>query len=470
MHIRKCIWLFTLATLSLSGCAVRHYQAAPIVPSETASRLQGRSLDDPGLQSFLEANLGHAVGEWPLRTWDIRSLTLAALYFNPAMDAARARAAAAQAAIQTAGARPNPTLSLAPGVPSPYLLSLDFAVPIETAGKRRYRILAAQNIDQSAVLQLAETAWTVRSGVRAALLDYVVASRNSALLEREAQVRGQQVQLLNQRFSVGEIPRPDVDQARIQLSQTNLSIDSAEGQVGQTKAALAAAIGIPVQGLKGAQFSWADFESPPNTEFVSPKQIQADAVLNRLDIRQALAQYAADDAALRLEIAKQYPDLTLGPGYTYEEGNNFLTLGLSVTLPIFNRNQGPIAEAEARRREAAAAFLQKQAQVISESEQALAVYAAAFKEFTEADTSLCTLQDQRQRTTAQQVSVGEEDQLTLNGVDIESSVLALARFDALARTQKALGSLEDAVQRPLGSEDKAPLPIDAPTKQKESRQ
>lgn len=470
MHIRKYIWLFTLATLPLSGCAVRHYRPAPIVPSETASRLQGRSLDDPGLRSFLEANLGHAVGEWPLRTWDIRNLTLAALYFNPAMDAARARAAAAQAAIRTAGARPNPTLDLAPGVPSPYLLSLDFAVPIETAGKRRYRILAAQNLDQSAVLQLAETAWTVRSGVRAALLDYVVASRNSALLEREAQVRGQQVQLLDQRFSVGEIPRPDVDLARIQLSQINLSIDSAEGQLGQAKAALAAAVGIAVQGLKEAQFSWTGFDSPPNTQSVSSSQIQADAVLNRLGVRQALAQYAAADAALRLEIAKQYPDLTLGPGYTYEEGNNFFTLGLSVTLPIFDRNQGPIAEAEARRREAAATFLQTQAQVISESEQALAVYAAAFKEFTDADTSLRTLQDQRQQTTVQQVSVGEEDLLTLNGADLEGSVLALARFDALARTQKALGSLEDAVQRPLGSEDKAPLPIDAPTKQRESRQ
>jgi outer membrane protein, heavy metal efflux system len=470
MHIKTSIWLFTLATLSLSGCAVRHYQAAPIVPSGTASTLEGRSLDDPGLRRFLEANLGHAVSEWPLRTWDLRSLTLAALYFNPAMDAARARTAAAQAAIQTAGARPNPTLGLAPGIPSPYLLSLDFAVPIETAGKRGYRILAAQNLDQSAVLQLAETAWTVRSGVRAALLNYLVASRNRALLEREAQVRDQQVQLLDQRFSVGEIPRPEVDLARIQLSQTNLSIDSAEGQLGQARAALAAAVGIPVQGFKDAQFSWATFDSPPVTESLSPRQIQADAVLNRLDVRQALAQYAAADAALRLEIAKQYPDLTIGPGYTYEEGNSFFTVGLSVTLPIFNRNQGPIAEAEARRREAAAAFRQKQAQVIADSEQALAIYAAAFKEFTDADTSVRTLQNQRQQTTAQQVSVGEEDLLTLNGVDLESSVLSLARFDALARTQKALGSLEDAVQRPLGSEDKTSLPTDAPANQKESRQ
>ena len=40
----------------------------------------------------------------------------------------------------TAGARPNPIFDFSPGVPSPYLLALDFAVPLETKGKRGYRI------------------------------------------------------------------------------------------------------------------------------------------------------------------------------------------------------------------------------------------------------------------------------------------------------------------------------------------
>jgi hypothetical protein len=51
--------------------------------------------------------------------------------------------------------------------------------------------------------------------------------------------------------------------------------------------------------------------------------------------------------------------------------------------------------------------------------------------------------------TQQAVRLGEEDRLSLNGVQIESSVIARARLDALARAQSALGELEDAVQRPL---------------------
>jgi outer membrane protein TolC len=258
---------------------------------------------------------------------------------------------------------------------------------------------------------------------------------------------------LEQRFSVGEIPRPEVDLARIELSKTHLAISASEGQIAEAKAALAASIGIPVAGLQGLTFSWSELNSPPTAESLSPEQIQREAVLNRLDVRRSLAQYAAAEADLQLEISKQYPDIQIGPGYTYEEKNNFFTLGLSTTLPIFSRNQGPIAEAEARRKEAAAAFLEKQAQVIAGSERALALYIAALRELAEADQSLHRLQDVQFQTMQQAVRLGEEDRLALNGVRIESSFVTRTRLDALARAQSALGELEDAVQRPLDPGD-----------------
>jgi cobalt-zinc-cadmium efflux system outer membrane protein len=208
-----------------------------------------------------------------------------------------------------------------------------------------------------------------------------------------------------------------------------------------------------VAGFQGLEFSWSDLDSPPSAEALLPRQIQRDAVLNRLDVRRSLAQYAAAEADLQLEISKQYPDVQIGPGYTYEEKNNFFTLGLSTTLPIFNRNQGPIAEAEARRKEAAAAFLEKQAQVIAGSERALVLYVAALKELAEADQSLRRLQSAHLQGMQRAVQLGEEDRLTLNGVQIESSVVARARLDAIARAQTALGELEDAVQRPLDPGD-----------------
>jgi outer membrane protein TolC len=66
-----------------------------------------------------------------------------------------------------------------------------------------------------------------------------------------------------------------------------------------------------------------------------------------------LAEYNASQSALQLEIAKQYPDIHLNPGYEFDQGDNKWSPGLTVTLPILNQNKGPIAEAEAKRTEAA---------------------------------------------------------------------------------------------------------------------
>src|SRR2546427_9845548 len=111
----------------LAGCAVQRYRPAPIVASTTASRFESRSLADPGLQSFEEQNLGRPVSPWPPKTWDLQTLSLAALYFNPALESARARAAGTEAALVTAGGRPPPLRGGAPRNPPPSLLSFDLS-------------------------------------------------------------------------------------------------------------------------------------------------------------------------------------------------------------------------------------------------------------------------------------------------------------------------------------------------------
>src|SRR5215470_373654 len=171
---RRAIAGVLVGFLCLTGCATRKYHPVPIVPVETASTFELRSLADSGVKVFEEKHLGRTVTPWPPKTWDLGMLSLAALYFNPTLESARARFAEAEAAAVTAGARPNPNLSVAPGIPSPYLLSLDLAVPIETAGKRKHRVEVASNLVQAARFDLSDSAWKVRSAVRVALLSYLV--------------------------------------------------------------------------------------------------------------------------------------------------------------------------------------------------------------------------------------------------------------------------------------------------------
>ncbi len=456
---KRCVLFVTCCVLA--GCAVQRYQPSPIVAATTATQFEARNLADPELRSFIDNTLGHPVSSWPPQKWDLQMLSLAALYFNPALDTARARATTAEGAVVTAAARPNPTFDLVPGVPTPYLLTQDVLFVIETAGKRGLRIQVAKNLDQAAQFDLADSAWTVAMGVRVALLNYLVASRNLQLLESQEKIRADQVAILEQQLSAGEITRVDLDLTRIELSKTEVAIRTGDGQLGDARAALAAAIGIPVAALDGADFSWPEMDTPPSSESLSPIHIQRDAVLNRLDVRRSLAQYAAADVALQLEIAKQYPNFNISPGYTYEERNSFFTVGFSATLPVFNRNQGPIAEAEGRRKEAAAAFLQTQAKVIEKSDRALANYGAALKEMSEAQ-SLYRIQENRQQAVQQAIRAGSDTRLSADGAQIQLYVLASVKLDALAGAQRALGHLEDAAQRPLDSDEVLPINPDSP--------
>jgi cobalt-zinc-cadmium efflux system outer membrane protein len=453
---RLCLALAAAAALTACAPAVR-YHPKPIVPAATAERLESRTLNNPGLRQFMKENLGHEITAWPLQVWGLKDLMLAAYYYNPQMQIARAQAEAARAAIITAAARPNPTVTLAPGIPSPYLLGLNLLFTREAAGRRRIRVEQARDLSTAARYALASTAWKVRSGLRTACLNYFIALRQAELLTTETRLHSQQVQLLSERFKVGYVARTNVVGARQSLLSIRVVLQRAEGRIPETRAVLAGAIGIPVSALQGIRFSWAAFDHQPQPAALSPQRIRREAVLNRLDVRQALAQYQAAQAALRLQIARQHPNFSLGPGYQFEESHNYFTLTFSSILPVFNRNQGPIAEAEAQRKQAAAQFLATQANAISQSEQALARYDAARAELQEARRSLAQVRNLQEPMAVQQVKFGQSDQLFLNSIRLQGAAAVSAQLAALDHLQAALGQLEDAVQRPLEPGGTPPL-------------
>jgi len=123
---------------------------------------------------------------------------------------------------------------------------------------------------------------------------------------------------------------------------------------------------------------------------------------------------------------------------------------------VFNRNQGPIAEAQARRDQMAAQFIGVQASGIADSEQALAKYSAAMNQLVEARRLMQQSVTQEQAT-EKALEAGESDRVALNGVQLQAAVISVAQLDALFSAQQALGDLENAVQRPLLPGDIEPL-------------
>ena len=443
--------VFCLVGALLVGCA--HFQDEPISAAVTAQRLEARSLSDTNFKAFLERNLQHALTPWPLTNFDFTALTLAAFYFHPNLDVARAQWAVARGGEATAGARPNPVLSVVPGYSanaprgmSPWFPSVTLDVPIETAGKRRYRIAHAEHLSEVARLNISIAAWQVRSGVRTALVDYTAAQRRAELLREHTLLQQRVTELLEQRLAAGAIGAPEIGPARMTLVGLRTELADAQRQAADARVQIAESLGLAAQAIESAGFQF-DLNQPADTALLSADFRRA-ALLGRADILAALADYAASQSALQLEIAKQYPDLHFNPGYQYDQGENKWSLGVSVELPVLYRNQGGIAEARARRDESAAKFLALQARVISEIDRALLNRTAALEQVRQLE-ELARAQQQQLAQIETSFRAGAADQLEVAGARVEFAATELARLDALAKEQRAIGLLEDALQRPF---------------------
>jgi outer membrane protein TolC len=292
----------------------------------------------------------------------------------------------------------------------------------------------------------------VRSRIRAALLQYLLDLRERDLSAHEEETLAQVVRLFEQRVSAGGASQPELNLAQSSLQGAKLKVIEIVARVSADRNVLSAALGVPLQAIDGVAFSWPGFDAPPGQQSLSATEIQRLALLNRIDLRRQLAQYAAADEALKLEIAKQYPDINITGGYSWEGGENIFELGPTAVLPVFNQNQGPIAEAEARRREVAAQFLEAQAGIIEQSQTTLTRYRGALGAL-EAARSAAQLQAKRLGQATRAVAVGESDTVVLAQAQLQDLSAQQGLLDSLTKAQTALGALEDSIQRPLDNGD-----------------
>lgn len=455
--------MLMFAVCTGAGCVA--YRAAPLKPEESQAAFMSRTLLDPRVIVAARAPAAAAPAtqtatQPAAQVWDLDSLARAAVLLHPDLAAARAHVVATQAAEVTAGEMPNPSISVAPqfssnpGDVNPWTVGFTFDIPIETAGKRARRIEQARALTEAARLDVADTAWRVRSRVRDALAEYLLDMEQARLWEREVDTRDRYVRLITARLQAGEAARPEVDTARVDLLTARQSRRAAEGLVADARTKLAAAIGVPTAGLAGTEMVWPGLDSFPPLD-TATQSFQTAGLVNRIAVRRALAEYAAADAGLRLELARQYPDLHLGPGYTFDQGQNKWELGLSVTLPILNQNGGAVAEAIGRRAELAQKFVGLQAQVVAEMESAAARYEAALVELHDAQEQVDFLHEQWQAG-ERAVRAGEGDRLTSTGLEVQYTVTARLRLDAVRKAQAARGAVEDAIERPWDGGEKAP--------------
>jgi cobalt-zinc-cadmium efflux system outer membrane protein len=438
----------TLAGLiaMLSGCAFEQYSARPLDPPTVTAQWQERRLDEPALIALITVERGAPAP--PLAEWGSFELTLAAFHFHPDLEAARAQWHAASAMKAIAAQRPMPDLSVRAEHhsrtedQSSITAGFEIGLPIDLGDRRSARMEEAAALAEAQRLDMGAKAWQIRNRVRMRHAGLLAAESRRGLARREAALRQKVSDLIAARVAAGMATEGQAAEARLQARQGHARQLAEDNALDAARGALAEAIGISPSALLPLVPVAADTGTP--VEIPDP-EAQRAAVLNRFDLRAGLARYAAAEARLRHEIARQYPDLVLSPGYVYDQGDRIWTIGLSVLAGLIDRNVAGIAAAEAKRESEGRNFLALQTRLITAQAQADSLLRAAMAEQAAATTSFGQTEGQR-LAAEKRFAAGLDDRLDLTRQRLDTLAAERILLEARNATARTQGMLEDSLQ------------------------
>jgi outer membrane protein, heavy metal efflux system len=459
--------------LLTSSCANEKYQAKPIEPIKVIAKLNNKDTNSADFKAYL-IKQGYKENDLPFASWGLNELTLCALYYHTSLDVAKAQLALANAGLETAGLKQNPTINgnlahsnLANGDKRPWAYGLNVEIPIETSNKRDIRIEEAQHLVEAARIDVADTAWQLRSQIAKDLLRYHenIAQQQQLTLELNAQ--DALVKILEKRLQLGALSSTELNAAKLLQQKTLFSLNTEQAKANLIRAALAADVGLSIEKFNLLTLKPFDIETTltrqaAQLEVSTAKQLQENALLNRLDIRRSLEKYAAAEAKIKLEVAKQTPDISLNPGFAFEFGDSIWSLGFSALLNLLNKNQTLIKEATQLREIEGAQFEALQAKTIGNLSQNIAVYEASLqniKQVKQQQLAQLTYSQKLQR----QFDAGLIDKLDLTQNQLNSTLLAQQLLSAQFNNLNTALLLEDMMQRPIFDDFTMPTTSSAET-------
>jgi len=442
-----------LLAAALAGCV--HYAPRPLPPERIVASFSDRSLNDPKLHALLDARLPARAAHWPRQQWDRADLLLAMLHFNDAIAQGRAAVQVATAGRRTARERPNPSVALLAeyanqhdGSPL-WLWGLTPDWLLDVGTKRRTRIALADLGARQAQYEFTEVAWKQRGALRRAAAEWLLAEREGTLLETVHADRGAQLEMASRRLQLGAAARGDLDRLVGDAVLDEQRLHDARRRASAARSALAAAIGVPVAALGSLQLDWERLDNPPDVDEKLLQRWREEALLARADVHSAVVGYSLAEEALRFEVARQYPDVHIGPAYTWDHGIKRLQFNLSVALPILNRNGGAIGEAEARRALSGAKLESVVAAAYQEIDEAIRQWRLALARLAQARGPLYEAAQHIYAETERGFEAGANDRTELVAARIARTLAELQVVDAVRTAQEALAVLEDAMRRPL---------------------
>lgn len=265
---------------------------------------------------------------------------------NPDLAAAQWEVDIAQGGRQQAGLIPNPVLSwdAEDTRRNSRTTSIKLSQALELGGKRGARIDVASRAQDAAALTLEQRRNTLRADVIDNYYGALRAQERLDLAQRSMAVAERGLGVANGRVTAGKASPVEATRAQVQLSEMRLELNRA--QVGLTDAyrRLAASIGS----------AGADFQAVATPSQSTPPLPPLAQLLTRLEqtteLRLAELNILQNEASVGLEKAQRIPDLDVSIGSQYDASvrERVNLVGVSMPIPLFNRNQGNVLAATRR--------------------------------------------------------------------------------------------------------------------------
>jgi len=367
---------------------------------------------------------------------------------NLDLQAARAQRAVAAAGIRVAGQHPNPTAFVSVLRDTPHE-SLFFDQPLEVGGRRGKRIELAKEEAALTEADITSAARQLRRSVRAAYFNLAFARRVTAEKSGSAKLASRLREIAQARFDSGDIPQLEVTQAELELARANADSQVAHRQEDIAQSQLNVLLNAPPATAWELLTGLDDVPQQLSLEQLAEKAARSNSEIARL-----LGEQKVEMSRTGLFKAERIPNLGLefGADFNSPGPGGFKAGGrgqLSVELPLWNRNQGEIAQSSATLRALEQETQAKRRAIAGQIESAYYELNARQAEVALYSQTLVPSTRQLESLAEESYKSGKANILTVLGVQRDVTLVESEYLNSLLAMQTSLAELEEIVGSPL---------------------
>ncbi|RPD93878.1 TolC family protein [Pseudomonas monteilii] len=396
--------------------------------------------------------LASATGAQASQALSLPQALAAAFAQNPELAAAGREIGIADGEWRQAGLIPNPELAweVEDTRRDTTTTTVTLSQPLELGGKRGARLAVAEAGQAIALLDLERQRNALRADVVQAFHAALRAQTALELAQQSQALTERGLRVVQGRVTAGQSSPVEATRAQVQLAQAQTEVRRAKTQRSVAYQALARLTGSPMASFERLQAANLSPGIAPGADTL------LEQVEQTVEWRLAAAQVERGDASW-VRKSPAFPNLTvsLGSQYSREDRERVNVVGLSMPLPLFDRNQGNVLAAARRADQARDLRNAVELRLRSETRSAISQWETAMQDVEAYDRTILPAAQQAVDTATRGFEMGKFaflDVLDAQRTLIEARGLYLEALasatDARAHVERIYGDLDGLSNKP----------------------